>query len=286
MPDVTYSLIARDPQTGELGVAVQSHWFSVGSVVPHVRPGVGAVALQSVPEVAHGARILDRLGDGASPEEALEAVLRFDDGADMRQTAVVHADGRVAVHTGAGCVAEAGHVTGDGFSCQANMMARATVWDAMAAAYASAAGEPLAERLVTALEAAEDEGGDIRGRQSAALVAGTIELRVEDHADPVAELRRLLGLHRAYEAAEEGDAHVAAGDWDAAAAAFERASALAPGNDELLFWAGLAAAHGGDLPLALERVRGAIAIHPPWRELLDRLGPEHAPGAAVVRDAL
>ena len=282
---MTYSLVARDPQTGELGVAVQSHWFSVGSVVPHVRPGVGAVALQSVPDVAHGARLLDRLGDGATPDEALEAVLREDEGEAMRQTAVVDASGRVAVHTGSACVAEAGHVIGDGWSCQANMMARDTVWDAMARAFAGASG-PLPERMVAALEAAEAEGGDLRGRQSAALVAGDVSLRVEDHPDPIVELRRLLVLHRAYEAAEEGDAMVAAHRFDDAGTAYERAAALAPDSDELLFWAGLAAAQSGDMDLALERVRRAIELQPTWRELLGRLGPEHAPSAEAVRRAL
>ncbi|HEX8086287.1 MAG TPA: DUF1028 domain-containing protein [Solirubrobacteraceae bacterium] len=282
---MTYSLVARDPSTGELGVAVQSHWFSVGSVVPHVREGVGAVALQSVPDVVHGGRILDRLGDGASPAEALQAVLRDDPGEAMRQTAVVDAAGQIAVHTGASCIAEAGHVTGDGWSCQANMMASDTVPDAMARAFAGAQG-PLAERMVSALEAAEAEGGDIRGRQSAALVAGGVELRVEDHADPVGELRRLLVLHRAYEAATEGDTAVAAGDFERAATAYERASVLAPENDELLFWAGLAAAQGGDVELALRRVRRAIEIQPSWRELLARLGPEHSPVAADVLRAL
>ncbi len=172
---MTYSLVARDPQTGELGVAVQSHWFSVGSVVPHVRPGVGAVALQSVPDPEHGARILDALAGGAAPQEALDAVLRDDPGAAMRQTAVIDAGGRLAVHTGDACIAHAGHVAADGFSCQANMMARDTVPDAMALAFGSLPeAEPLPERLVAALEAAEAEGGDIRGRQSAALVAGSI----------------------------------------------------------------------------------------------------------------
>jgi uncharacterized Ntn-hydrolase superfamily protein len=283
---VTYSLVARDPQTGELGVAVQSHWFSVGSVVPHVRQGVGAVATQSVPDLAHGGRILDRLGDGATPDEALEAVLREDDGEAMRQTAVVDASGRVAVHTGSACIAEAGHVTGDGWSCQANMMARDTVWAAMATAFGDAAGEPLAERMVAALEAAEAEGGDLRGRQSAAVVAAGVDLRVEDHPNPVPELRRLLVLHRAYEAATEGDALVAEGRFDEAAAQYERAAELAPDNDELLFWAGLAAAQGGDVEAGVERVRRAIAIQPSWREMLDRLGPEHAPSAEAVRAAL
>ena len=264
---------------------MQSHWFSVGGVVPHVREGTGAVALQSVPEVTHGGRILDRLGDGATPAEALEAVLRDDPGEAMRQTAVVDAAGRVAVHTGASCIAHAGHVTGEGVSCQANMMARDTVPGAMAATFGAASG-PLPERMLAALEAAEAEGGDLRGRQSAALVAGGVGLRVEAHPDPVGELGRLLVLHRAYEAAEEADAAVAAGRFDDAAAAYERASALAPDNHELLFWAGLAAAQGGDLDLALVRVRRAIELQPSWRELLERLGPEHAPAAAAVRRAL
>jgi uncharacterized Ntn-hydrolase superfamily protein len=283
---VTYSLVARDPSTGELGVAVQSHWFSVGSVVPHVRQGVGAVATQSVPDLAHGGRILDRLGDGASPDEALEAVLREDEADAMRQTAVVDASGRVAVHTGAACIAEAGHVLGDGWSCQANMMARGTVWDAMAAAFTASAGDPLPERMVAALEAAEAEGGDLRGRQSAALVAGGIELRVEDHPDPVVELRRLLVLHRAYESATEADSLMAEGRFDEAADRYERASALAPDNHELLFWAGLGAAQGGDLETGLVRVRRAIEMQPSWRELLERLGPDHAPSAEAVRAAL
>lgn len=282
---MTYSLVARDPDTGELGVAVQSHWFSVGSVVPHVREGVGAVASQSVPEPTHASRLLDRLGDGATPQEALDAVLVGDEGATMRQFAIVDAAGRVAVHTGADCIAEAGHAIGDGFACQANMMARDTVWDAMAAAFSASSG-PLAERLVTALEAAEGEGGDLRGRQSSALVVGGIDLRVEDHPDPVAELRRLLGLRRAYEAASAGDELLAEGRIDEAAPLYERAAELAPGNHELMFWAGLAAAQSGDLERGLAQVRRAIELQPAWRELLARLGPEHAPAAATVRDAL
>jgi uncharacterized Ntn-hydrolase superfamily protein len=282
---VTYSVVARDPTSGELGVAVQSHWFSVGGVVPHVRPGVGALALQSVPDLGQARRVLDRLGDGATPDQALSAVLAGDEGEAMRQTGVVDASGRVAVHTGAACIAEAGHVIGDGWSCQANMMERATVPDAMAAAFRDASG-PLPERMVAALDAAEGEGGDIRGRQSAALVAGNVELRVEDHPDPVAELRRLLVLHRAYEAAAEADEHVAGGRFDDAATLYERASELAPDSHELLFWAGLAAAQAGDMDRALERVRRAIAMQPSWRELLARLGPEHAPAAQAVREAL
>ena len=284
---MTYSIVARDPRTGELGVAVQSHWFSVGSVVPWVREGVGAVALQSVPDTAQGPRILDRLGDGATPSQALDAVLRLDEGAAMRQTAVVDTAGRVAVHTGGSCIREHGAVTGDGWSVQANMMRAPGVPEAMASAFSGASdAEPLAERMLAALDAAEEAGGDVRGRQSAALVAGSVELRVEDHADPLAELRRLLALHRAYEAAAEADELMAEGRYDAAAERYERAATLAPESDELLFWAGLGAAQSGDLELGLDRVRRAIERNAAWSELLDRLGPEHAPSADAVRRAL
>ena len=286
MTRVTYSVVARDPQTGELGVAVQSHWFSVGAVVPHVAPGVGAVATQSVPEPAHGERILDLLRRGAPPEEALDAVLRGDEGATMRQTAVVDAHGRVAVHTGEGCITDAGHRTGDGWVCQANMMASAAVWPAMADAFSAGSASPLGERMLAALDAAEAAGGDLRGRQSAALVIGPASIRVEDHAEPLGELRRLLVLHRAYEAANEADELMAEGRFDDAGALYERAAELAPGNHELLFWSGLAAAQGGDVETGVERVRAAVAIHPPWRELLARLGPEHAPSAPSVLAAL
>ena len=283
---VTYSIVARDPRTGELGVAVQSHWFSVGQVVPWVRLGVGALALQSVPDVAHAQRILDRLDDGATPDQALDAVLRIDEGAAMRQTGVVDAQGRVAVHTGESCIRERGAVTGDGWSAQANMMRAPGVPEAMGRAFEASEGAPLAERMLAALDAAEAAGGDLRGRQSAAMIAGKMELRVEDHADPVGELRRLVVLHRAYEAAARADALMAAGRFDDAAERYERASALAPDNDELLFWAGLGAAQAGDLGRGTERVRRAIAINPDWRELLDRLRPEHAPSAEAVRQAL
>src|SRR5829696_2679014 len=147
---MTYSLVARGPVTGELGVAVQSHWFGVGSVVPFVRPGIGAVATQSVPDPAQGATILDALAQGAAPDAAIDAVLVGDEGAAYRQIGVVDAAGRVATHTGDGCMADAGHTSGDGWSAQANMMASAEVWPAMAEAFVAADG-PLAERLLAGL---------------------------------------------------------------------------------------------------------------------------------------
>src|SRR5207248_3701279 len=207
---MTYSIVARDPDTGELGVAVQSMYFQVGPVVPWAEAGVGAVATQSVVNVAFGPLGLELMRGGLSAEQALAAVLAGDAEPEGRQCAMVDAAGRVAAYTGPRATAAAGHRTGDGYSCQANLMERDTVWDAMAAAYENAAGRPLAERLIEALRAAEGEGGDIRGRQSAALllVSGRptgrlwedrlMDLRVEDHEDPVEELARLVRLRTAY----------------------------------------------------------------------------------------
>jgi len=294
---MTYSLVARDPQTGELGVAVQSHWFSVGGVVTWAAPGVGAVATQSVPGPGHGPRLLDLLRGGVAPAGALATVLDGDEAAAFRQTALVDAAGRVAAHTGPGCMADAGHVTGDGFSCQANIMRSDAVWGAMAGAYtdASTAGQPLAERLLAALDAAEAAGGDVRGRQSAALLVvaasgephdRVVDLRVEDHREPLQELRRLLVLHRAYAKAAEGDELAGEGRHDEAAEAFAAAAALAPDNGELVFWAGLGAAQRGDLPGGIAQVRRAFALNPNLPELLARLEPDIAPSAAAVRAAL
>ena len=287
---MTYSLVARDPVTGELGVAVQSHWFGVGSVVPFVRPGVGAVATQSVPDPAHGARILDALAQGAAPDAAIDGVLLGDEGAAYRQIGVVDAQGRVATHTGEGCMADAGHTSGDGWSAQANMMASAEVWPAMAEAFVAADG-PLAERLLAGLDAAEAAGGDVRGRQSAAIVVATatgisVDLRVEDSPEPLDELRRLLVLRRAYTAAEAADEAMAEGRMDDAAALYEQAGRLAPQSAELSFWAGLSQVQRGDADGGVERVRAAIAASPGLGTLLERLGPDVAPAADDVRRRL
>ena len=286
---MTYSLVARDPATGELGVAVQSHWFSVGSVVPHVQLGVGAVATQSVPAADHGERILEALDDGTAPEAALQAVLDGDEAAAFRQTAVVDATGRVAVHTGPGCMDDAGHATGEGWSAQANIMASPEVWTAMGTAFDAAEGE-LPERMLAALDAAQAAGGDVRGQQSAALVVlgqeGAVDLRVEDHPEPLAELRRLLVLHRAYAAAEDGDEAMAEGRLDDARAAFARASELVPANAELRFWAGLSAFQGGVEQGGLEQVRRAIEQNAGLGVLLERLGEDLVPVAPAVREAL
>jgi uncharacterized Ntn-hydrolase superfamily protein len=290
----TYSIVARDRATGEVGAAVQSHWFSVGSIVSWARPGVGAVCTQSIAEPAYGPRLLERIATGERVGAALGALLAEDPQAALRQVAAVDAAGSTAVHTGEGCIPFAGHAGGDGFSCQANMMASAGVWPAMAQAFAAAAG-PLERRLLEALDAAEGAGGDVRGRQSAALVVApaegeawrrVVELRVEDHPEPLAELRRLLDVHDAYTLAEEGDELAGAGRHDDAGDRYRRAAALAPGNHELLFWAGLSAVAAGDLDGGVAKVREAIALQPGWAELLPRLGRDIAPTAPAVCAAL
>jgi uncharacterized Ntn-hydrolase superfamily protein len=284
----TYSIVARDPGTGELGVAAQSHYFAVGALLPWAESGTGVVATQSLADPASGRTGLQLLREGLDAQAALDRMLAADPGADVRQIALVDASGRAAVHTGPACIPEAGHQRGDGFSCQASMMLRATVPAAMAAAYESSGG-PLAERLLAALDAAEAEGGDLRGRQSASLlVVGPrrIDLRVDDHPDPLGELRRLHTLDRAYGLSDRAEDLVAEGRHEEAASLLDEAVAIAPGNAELLFWAGVAVAGSGDLDGAVERVRAAAALDPRWIELLKRLGPEVAPAAAEIRAAL
>lgn len=289
----TYSIVARDAASGELGVAVQSHFFSVGSVVPWARPGVGVAATQSIVEVAHGPNALDRLASGLDAGAAIAAVLASDEQARYRQLGVVDADGGSAAHTGEGCIPFAGEVVGEGFACQANMMARDTVPAAMASAYRAADGD-LAARLLVALFAAEDEGGDVRGRQSAALLvvpgAGEpwrtrFDVRVEDHADPLGELQRVLRLARAYELAGEADELAAEGEHTRATKLYSAAAELAPEADELTFWAGLGVA-AQDLERGVELVQQAAAVKASWLTLLERLPDELAPTAAAVRRAL
>lgn len=290
----TYSIVAHDPATGEHGAAVQSHWFSVGSLCTWAQPGVGAVATQSVVEPAHGPHALALLADGAPAQEALARLITRDPLAAVRQVGVVDRQGRSASHTGPDCITEAGHRRGHGYSCQANMMARDTVPAAMATAFTATEGE-LADRLLAALDAAEGEGGDVRGRQSAALLVvpasgeawqTRIDLRVEDHPDPLSELWRLRELQRAYDLAGQADELMGQGRADEAGALYRRAAELVPASDELLFWSGLAMAQTGDVESGVEAVRRAAATNPSWLVLLDRLSPDFAPAGAAVRRAL
>jgi uncharacterized Ntn-hydrolase superfamily protein len=289
MQQGTYSIVARDRDTGELGVAVQSHWFDVGAVVTWAQPGVGAVATQSVVEIAHGPDTLAHMASGLPAAEAVVASLRDDELAHYRQLAAVDAQGRVAAHTGSDCIAYAGDVQGEAFSAQANMMAQGTVPQAMASAYRDTQGD-LAERLLLALDAAEAAGGDVRGRQSAALLVvpgegeawrTRFDLRVDDDQEPLVELHRLLRLARAYEMATRADELLAQGQLSQATALYMQAADLAPEADELTFWAGVGVA-AQDLAAGAELVRRAAERRASWLTLLERLPAELAPTARAL----
>lgn len=281
-PVSTYSIVARDAETGQLGVAVQSHWFSVGSIVSWAEPGVGAVATQSFVEVSYGPLGLELMRAGKSAEQALRSLLAGDEFTGVRQVAMVDADGIVAVHTGEEAIIEACDRTGAAFSVQANLMLNATVCDAMYAAYTTTEGD-LAERLMSALEAAQAEGGDIRGRQSAAILVvsgdrgepawgGRIfDLRIEDHPEPIKEMRRLLNLARAYNYMNEGDEHMTEGDVPAAVEAYSDAQELAPDSHEMVFWTAATLAGTGNLEEALPLFKRAFEMWPDWRTLVPRL---------------
>lgn len=279
---MTYSIVARDPETGRLGVAVQSHWFSVGSVVSWGEAGVGVVATQSFAERSYGPLGLELMRRGRSAPEALEMLVRADEYESSRQVAFVDREGGVAVHSGADCIREFGHNIGNAFSVQANMMERDTVWDAMADAYRAADGD-LPDRMLAALTAGQAEGGDIRGMQSAAILVvaseptGTewddrvLDLRVEDHPMPVDELARLVRLWRAYghaEAAEQLEL-----DEDRGRALDERLASLEvqPGHPELSFWAAVALAQAGRAHEAQQAAAVAHGHGRGWAELLRRV---------------
>lgn len=281
-PVHTYSIVARDHGTGELGVAVQTHYFGVGSRVVWAAPGVGAVATQSFTEPAYGPNGLDLMRAGETAAEALSALVEADANADVRQVGMVDARGGVANHTGHNSIAEFCDIAGDEYTVQANLMWKPGVCDAMSAAYESAQGD-LAERLMLALEAAERAGGDIRGKQSAALlvVSGNasqpawggriFDLRIEDHPEPLVELRRLLTIARAYRLMDEGDEYMARADLENAKAAYGQASALVPGNHELIFWHALTLAAAGQVDESLPLFSTAFDMWPRWRELVQRM---------------
>lgn len=284
MRAMTYSIVARDKKTGEFGVAVQSHYFQVGPAVPWALAGVGAVATQSQVNISYGPLGLELLQAGYTAEQALKALTAGDPHAELRQCAMVDAAGNVAAHTGSQCIPAAGHTLGDGFSCQANLMERDTVWAAMAHAFETA-DAPLAERMMAALDAAEAEGGDIRGRQSAAMLVASptgtgrpwedrlIDLRVEDAAEPLLELRRLLHIRRVYDVDTEADQLDEAGDPAAAAAKRREAFELAPEIVELRFWAGVAMVTSGDLDGGCVLIGEAVRQDGRWLETVRRLVP-------------
>jgi uncharacterized Ntn-hydrolase superfamily protein len=291
----TYSIVAHDPSTGAVGVAAQSHWFSVGALVTWAEPGVGAVATQANVDVSLGPCALELMRGGASSGEALAALTADAAHARTRQVAAIDAQGRAAAHTGDGCMAYAGHAVGSGHACQANIMDDDTVWSAMSDAFVASVGQSLTRRLLAALDAGEAAGGDVRGRQSAAILVAPgqgepweriVDLRVEDHPEPLHELRRLVGLHDAYVLAGEGDWHVSEGEHAAAARKYVAAYEAAPACVELEFWAGLSLIQAGETERGLRHLHAAIAKHQGWAELLRRLEPDTAPAAQQAREAL
>jgi len=281
-PVHTYSIVARDPVSGEIGVAVQSHWFSVGSMVLWAEPGVGAVATQSFVDPNYGPLGLQLMRSGKDAQQALTALLAADEHADVRQVGMVDARGVVANHTGAMSIQEHCDIAGASYTVQANLMWHATVCSAMAAAFEATQGD-LAERLMAALEAAEGEGGDIRGKQSAAMLvvsgdrslpawAGRlIDLRVEDHAAPLPELRRLLVVARAYNLMNAGDEHMMRDEIELAVESYAAAEALVPDSHEMIFWHAATLAGAGRVSESLPLFARAFAMWPQWRELVQRL---------------
>lgn len=278
----TYSIVAYDPETGDIGVAVQSHWFSVGTVVTWAEPGVGAVATQSFSNPAFGPQGLALMKSGLSAEKALKAMLLADDGRDYRQVGIIDVSGNAANHTGAKNIPAAGGIVGENYAVQANMMKNDKVWPAMAKAFEEAEGS-LAEKMLLALEAAENAGGDIRGKQSAALlvVAGEstgkiwkdtkVDIRVDDHSDPLAELRRLLKVHQAYEFMNAGDVAVEDGDFDKASALYSTAESMFPDNLEMKYWHAVNLANTGQLKEALPMFKAVFSEDANWRDLTPRL---------------
>jgi uncharacterized Ntn-hydrolase superfamily protein len=278
----TYSIVARDARSGDMGVAVQSHWFSVGASVAWAEAGVGAVATQSFIDPSYGRLGLELMRAGRAAPDALRGLLAADEGREVRQVAFLDATGRVAAHTGAKNIPAAGHYVGDGFSVQANLMRNERVWPAMAAAYSLTKGD-LAERMLVALEAAEKAGGDIRGRQSAALVIVSgqstgkpwvdriFDLRVDDHPDPLTELRRLLLLARAYRHMNDGDLAVEKKDNERALREYSAAARLVPGNAEMIYWHAVALVTMGRIDESLPLFREVFRLDSSWRELTPRL---------------
>jgi uncharacterized Ntn-hydrolase superfamily protein len=281
-PVHTFSIVARDPATGELGVAVQSHWFSVGPIVAWAEAGVGAVATQSFVDPSYGKLGLDLMRAGKSAPDALKSLTAGDDGRDVRQVAMIDARGRVDAWTGKNDIQAAGHIVGKDYSVQANLMLNDKVWPAMSAAFEKTKGD-LAERMLAALDAAQTAGGDIRGKQSAALIVVTgkptgqawkdriFDLRVDDSPEPLSELRRLVKLQRAYNHMNAGDLAVEHKDNEGALREYGAAEKLVPDNAEMIYWHAVALVNMGRVDESLPLFRRVFAMDPNWATLTPRL---------------
>lgn len=281
-PVHTYSIVARDPNTGELGVAVQSHWFSVGPIVAWAEAGIGAVATQSFVDPSYGKNGLDLMRAGKSAPDTLKELLAKDEAREVRQVAMIDAQGRVDAWTGKNDIQAAGHIVGKDFSVQANLMLSDKVWPAMAKAFENTKGD-LAERMLAALDAAQAVGGDIRGKQSAALIVvtgkptgqawkdRTFDLRVDDSPEPLKELRRLVRLQRAYNHMNAGDLAVEKKDNEAALREYSAAGKLVPDNAEMIYWHAVALVNMGRVDESLPLFRRVFTMDRNWLTLTPRL---------------
>lgn len=280
----TFSIVAVDEKTGEIGAAVQSHWFSVGSIVTWAEAGVGAVATQSLVNVSFGPKGLELLKSGESAETTIKSLTSNDEGRDFRQVAVIDKNGKASAYTGSKCIADVGHFVGKNYSVQANMMLNKKVVPVMAEAFEESEG-PLAERMMAAMKAAQTVGGDIRGQQSAAILVvrgestgkpwmdRLIDLRVEDHPDAVAEIERVLKVHRAYEHMNRGDAAIEKGDEVNALKEYGAAQKMFPDNLEIRYWTAVSYANIGRIDDALPLFKNVFQHDANWVELTNRIVP-------------
>jgi uncharacterized Ntn-hydrolase superfamily protein len=280
----TYSIVARDTETGEMGVAVQSHWFSVGSIVAWGEAGVGVVATQSFVNPSFGPRGIEMMKAGMTAEEVVEKLIELDEGRDVRQVAILDVNGNVKAYTGQNCIPGAGHIVGNNYSVQANLMLNDKVWGAMSEAFENSEG-PLAERMLAALEAAEYIGGDIRGKQSASILVvkgkssgkvwedRLIDLRVEDHPEPVKEIKRLLKVHRAYEHMNKGDLAVEHSDMELAMREYSAAEMMFPDNEEMKYWHAVTLVNNDEIEMALPLFKEVFLKNENWKTLTPRLVP-------------
>lgn len=278
----TYSIVARDPQTGEIGVAVQSHWFNVGAIVGWGESGVGVIATQSFVNPSYGLRGLELLKKGKSPQEVVDELTSSDEGRDFRQLAVLDNAGRTASYTGSKCIQSAGNLASENFSVQANLMLNDKVVPAMFESFTNSSG-PLAERMLAALEAAQNAGGDIRGMQSASIILfkgvssgkpwddKLIDLRVEDSPEPLKELARLLKVQRAYEHMNNGDLAVEKGDMELAMKEYSAAEEMFPDNVEMKYWHAVTLANNGKVEESLPLFKEVFAADDNWKILTPRL---------------
>lgn len=280
----TYSIVAIDPVTGDMGVAVQSHWFSVGTIVSWGEAGVGVIATQSFVNASFGPKGLELLKSGMTPQQVVDKLINEDEGRDFRQLAILDSKGNVAAYTGKNCIQPAGHLTGKGYSVQANLMMNDKVWPAMAKAFENSKGS-LAERLLIALEAAQSVGGDIRGKQSAAILVvrakstgkvwedRLVDLRIDDSNEPLKEMRRLLKVHQAYQHMNNGDLAVEKNDMAKAMEEYSAAMKMFPNNLEMKYWTAIALANKGNLKEALPLFKEIFKKDKNWKTLTPRLIP-------------